>query len=165
MRDLCFVVDATQSMDRVIEGLAHVLPHIMHLASVVGHRLFERVGVLVYRDYSEALGVLRWSAWFPLDSVADVGRLAEQVAEIRAFGGMDYPEAAKSAVDILINEIVERPTVVIWYTDAPPHHHSLAVRHHRAADMLNKNHAKEESALASRGERSTFARQEGRPPS
>ena len=102
---------------------------------------FNRIGVLSYKDYVPRLPgtphnappivqpeVVTWSGW-------NRRQLGEWVKNIQAEGGADYPEAAKSAL-IKALEILGQPveadppspsepkptTVVLWYTDAPPHH-------------------------------------------
>ncbi|KAL7266817.1 hypothetical protein RUND412_010621, partial [Rhizina undulata] len=46
-------------------------------------------------------------------------------ANLDAVCGGDYPEASKTAIiEILENINAGRKTVVVWYTDAPPHHTS-----------------------------------------
>lgn len=84
--------------------------------------------------------VLAWSGWDDpqlVDSNRDGKErstglesqyLSEWVKGIAAEGGGDYPEAAKSALRRLLDIVVAESTqaavetVVLWYTDAPPHH-------------------------------------------
>ena len=120
-------------------SLQKALPELLAIASVTG--TFNRIGVLSYKDYVPRLPgtphnappivqpeVVTWSGW-------NRRQLGEWVKNIQAEGGADYPEAAKSAL-IKALEILGQPveadpprptepkptTIVLWYTDAPPHH-------------------------------------------
>lgn len=120
-------------------ALQKALPELLAIASVTG--TFNRIGVLSYKDYVPRLPgtphnappipqpeVVTWSGW-------NRRQLGEWVKNIQAEGGSDYPEAAKSAL-IKALEILGQPveadppqpkepkptTIVLWYTDAPPHH-------------------------------------------
>jgi len=120
-------------------ALQKALPELLAISSVTG--AFNRIGVLSYKDYVPRLPgtphnappipqpeVVAWSGW-------NRPQLGEWVKNIQAEGGADYPEAAKSAL-IKALEILGQPveadplrpeepkptTIVLWYTDAPPHH-------------------------------------------
>lgn len=120
-------------------ALQKALPELLAIASVT--RTFNRIGVISYKDYVPRLPgtphnappvpqpeVVTWSGW-------NRRQLGEWVKNIQAEGGADYPEAAKSAL-IKALEILGQPvevdpprpkepkptTIVLWYTDAPPHH-------------------------------------------
>jgi hypothetical protein len=120
-------------------ALQKALPELLAIASVTG--TFNRFGVLSYKDYVPRLPgtphnappipqpeVVTWSEW-------NRRQLGEWVKNIQAEGGADYPEAAKSALIKALNILGQpvevdppRPkepkptTIVLWYTDAPPHH-------------------------------------------
>jgi hypothetical protein len=120
-------------------ALQKALPELLAIASVTG--TFNRIGVLSYKDYIPRLPgtphnahpipqpeVVAWSGW-------NRRQLGEWVKNIQAEGGADYPEAAKSALikalEIIGQPVVTNPprstepkptTIVLWYTDAPPHH-------------------------------------------
>ena len=120
-------------------ALQKALPELLAIASVTG--TFNRIGVLSYKDYVPRLPgtphnappipqpeVVNWSGW-------NRRQLGEWVKNIQAEGGADYPEAAKSALikalEILgqpveanpsLSEELKPTTIVLWYTDAPPHH-------------------------------------------
>lgn len=82
--------------------------------------------------------VVDWSGWVDWSSGKGGGEvLIEWAKGLSAEGGGDYPEAAKSALKFLlglvapsskegIRNVLEtepsRDTVVLWYTDSPPHH-------------------------------------------
>jgi len=152
-RDACFVIDATQSMEHALAGVARSLPQVMHLVRVSEHRLIRRVGVLVYRDYSEGVEHLTWwSGWTDLEDGAGIRALAQIVKSTSAFGGRDYSEAAKTAaVHLLDRVLADLPAIVFWYTDAPPHHASFMLpRRHRAATFTDANHHAEQNALETR---------------
>lgn len=86
--------------------------------------------------------VVEWSGWDEppdMNKAGDVGRgriLGEWVKGLVAEGGGDYPEAAKTALRKLLDILgdsrskeetkgdVEEDTLVLWFTDSPPHHRS-----------------------------------------
>jgi len=74
----------------------------------------DRISVLGYSDYCER-DVIKWSGW--KNNTKD---LISFVNGLQAYGGGDSPEAAKTAAFELTKN-VEKKTLVIWYTDAPPH--------------------------------------------
>ena len=110
--DLCIVTDATASMEYFHQGIKASLPQLLQLSKMTG--LFEQVAVLAYRDYCDPK-IIEWSGW-----KQDAGPLTAFVSQLDADGGGDRPEAVKTAFDFLLQKVV-RPTVVILYTDAPPH--------------------------------------------
>ena len=89
--------------------------------------------------------VVCWSGWDSGKTGTGSGEvLVEWAKSLSAEGGGDYPEAAKSALKFLLelvapshttkdneDKMIEvdepdkiRDTIVLWYTDSPPHHRS-----------------------------------------
>eukprot|EP00955_Chlamydomonas_euryale_P073532 361771-Chlamydomonas_euryale.AAC.3 len=117
--DVCFVVDGTGSMGAYLHSLCESLPQAVHLMRVLN--VVDRVGVLVYRDYDQPLRrVTEFSGWHQ-----GIDHLAEFVSHLRPEGGRDYPDAAKTAAVRLLLEC-DKPCIVLWYTDAPPHHRHVS---------------------------------------
>ncbi len=74
----------------------------------------DRVCVFAYGDYCD-MEVTKWSGW-----EKNVMNLMPFVSGLRAAGGGDAPEAAKTAIrDMAAN--ITKNTKIIFYTDAPPH--------------------------------------------
>lgn len=95
--------------------MCQTIPQFLSVARLT--TAFHALGVLAYGDYSDlpAVPVVSFSGWHT--RVRDISPFA---AALRPQGGGDYPEAAKTAVVELL-KVVSRPTVVVWYADAPPH--------------------------------------------
>lgn len=110
--DLCIVMDATASMGTFFEALRRTIPQLQDIVRLTG--CFGHVGVLTYRDYCDR-ELTEWSGWH-----SEPQHLLGFVRELRACGGGDTPEATKTALVKLL-EVVKRPTLVLLYTDAPPH--------------------------------------------
>lgn len=115
-RDLLFVVDATSSMTYFLQGVQNSLPQVMKMSAITG--LVERMGILVYRDF-DCRDVLEFSGWS-----TDTDVLTTFLAGVRPIGGGDQPEAVRTAMKKVM-EVVTGPTLVVLYTDAPPHHPSM----------------------------------------
>jgi hypothetical protein len=100
-----------------LESLRTSIPEILALSQLSG--VFKRLGVIAYKDYSDDPDeIVSWSGWNRPD-------LVDFVTALRATGGGDYPEAAKSALIRALKEIKRggsEHTLVLWYADAPPHH-------------------------------------------
>ena len=82
--------------------------------------------------------VVNWSGWVEGDGGSGGGDiLVEWAKGLTAEGGGDYPEAAKTALKFLVGLVSSaasppgRETLVLWYTDSPPHH-----RAHRSINRL-----------------------------
>ncbi|MHB1953118.1 MAG: hypothetical protein ACYCOU_05170 [Sulfobacillus sp.] len=110
--DLVFVTDATASMGEFLDAVRRVLPQVFRVSKLTG--AFTRVGILWYRDYCDGR-VTSWSGFHREPSSID-----PFVAGLSPSGGGDMPEAAKTAL-VQLSEVVEGPTIVVWYADAPPH--------------------------------------------
>ncbi|KAH7073148.1 hypothetical protein FB567DRAFT_537168 [Paraphoma chrysanthemicola] len=127
--DLLILVDATYSMYNYLESLKISLPKVIAISNLTD--AFVRVGLLAYRDYSEADrandGMLEWSGWYdpktpdPTDVVtAEV--LMAAASGLEPIGGGDFPEATKTGLArayTLMRE--DATTIILLYTDAPPH--------------------------------------------
>ena len=136
--EIYFLILVSASLSDLL-ALQKALPELLAIASVTN--AFNRIGVISYKDYVPRLPgtphnappipqpeVVAWSGW-------NRRQLGEWVKNIQAEGGADYPEAAKSAL-IKALEVLGQPvevdpprpkepkptTIVLWYTDAPPHH-------------------------------------------
>ncbi len=120
---LIFVIDTTGSMGQFIESLPNTLVQIFTVLSVLFGDTAE-VSLLAYEDYSDGeRAVLRRC----------VGKTrAQTLAFAKALkpgGGGDTPEASKTALVATLRAIrrSETPgnqTIVMHFTDAPPHHSS-----------------------------------------
>ncbi|KAG8806165.1 hypothetical protein FRC17_005148, partial [Serendipita sp. 399] len=110
--------------------------------------------------------VLEWSGWDELstDSGGTSRALNEWVRGLVAEGGGDYPEAAKTALRRLLHLVKLPPssssssnaqdeveTLVIWYTDAPPHHRS--VRGYNRLLEIEAHHTPEDAPLTPQNHR------------
>ncbi|CCT61104.1 hypothetical protein IAQ61_001660 [Plenodomus lingam] len=135
--DLLILVDATYSMYDYLESLKTSLPKVIAISSLTSS--FERIGLLAYRDYSEAGrtrdGLLTWSGWHERSSEAHDTITAEQLmataAILEPVGGGDYPEATKTGLakaHALMRE--GATTIILLYTDAPPHCWMVAHKDH-----------------------------------
>ncbi|KAJ7672013.1 hypothetical protein B0H17DRAFT_947910, partial [Mycena rosella] len=112
--DLLVVADATASMDGYLDALRSSIPEILALAKLSG--AFSRVGVLVYKDYTDLpQEIAAWSGW-------NDPNLSQFVQDLDPTGGGDFPEAAKTALIRGLQAVnKESKTLVLWYADAPPH--------------------------------------------
>ncbi|KZP13764.1 hypothetical protein FIBSPDRAFT_834882 [Athelia psychrophila] len=126
--DLLIVTDATMSMGSYLDALQKSIPEILTLTKLSG--VFSRIGVLAYKDYTyEHEEVVLWSGWNNPD-------LDNFVKKITKGHGGDFPEAAKTAMIHVLEQVDERAnTLVLWYTDAPPHHPSTASHHEYPNDV------------------------------
>lgn len=111
---LCFVIDTTASMTPFIQALKSSLVEIVALSKLTG---IDSISFLTYSDYSEPI-VTKWSGW-----QNDYNSLLNFIENINAYGGDDYPEAARTALYELSTCVDDRTgkTLVFWFTDAPPH--------------------------------------------
>ncbi|KAH7109657.1 dihydroxyacid dehydratase [Dendryphion nanum] len=123
--DLLLLVDATYSMSDYLQSLQISLPKVIAISKLTNS--FSRIGLLAYRDYTEANrrkdGMLEWSGWLEEDDNQDrADMLMKMAANLEPIGGGDFPEATKTGLAKayeLMRE--EATTIVLLYTDAPPH--------------------------------------------
>lgn len=120
--DLLIVADATASMNHYLASLKDSLPQIISISALTG--CFSRIGLLAYRDYGDK-DLLEWSGWLNpslVDSDATQPDLPAAARSLQAHGGDDYPEAVKTALAKAYEEMrPEAKTIILLYTDAPPH--------------------------------------------
>lgn len=113
--DLCIVTDYTSSMSSYLKSLKQCITEfIPTFKLLIGKENVDRMGVFGYGDYCDPT-VTMWSGW--KQAAKD---LVPFVSSLEPYGGGDVPEAAKTAAWEL-SKVIEKRTVVIWYTDAPPH--------------------------------------------
>jgi hypothetical protein len=131
--DLVIIADGTGSMGSFLNSLSESLVQIVQIIDITN--VVDRVCMIVYNDYCDKVVTLS-SGW-----QTEIDKLMSFIVSLRANGGGDAPEAAKTAANDLLNIVSkDSNTVVVWYTDAPPHHAS------NSAD----NYRKEKDALDSR---------------
>ncbi|KAL1644116.1 hypothetical protein SLS61_008946 [Didymella pomorum] len=106
--DLLILVDSTYSMLNYVESLQTSLPKVIAISNLTNG--FSRIGLLAYRDYSEAErekdGMLEWSGWCGNDgdpgngneASATTQTLTSMAANLEPIGGGDYPEATKTSL-------------------------------------------------------------------
>lgn len=130
--DLLILVDATYSMANYLEALQTSLPKVITISNLTD--CFSRIGLLAYRDYSEADrskdGMLEWSGWYDDNedfcNAAQVPvtaqTLTSMAATLEPIGGGDYPEATKTGL-AQAHHLMRKDatTIILLYTDAPPH--------------------------------------------
>ncbi|KAJ4402221.1 hypothetical protein N0V91_007429 [Didymella pomorum] len=152
--DLLILVDSTYSMLNYVESLQTSLPKVIAISNLTNG--FSRIGLLAYRDYSEAErekdGMLEWSGWCGNDgdpgngneASATTQTLTSMAANLEPIGGGDYPEATKTSL-ARAHQLMRKDatTIVLFYTDAPPHCWMVADR-----DRGSNYHA-EQTALKS----------------
>lgn len=110
-----FITDATGSMGAFLNDLKLALPQIFDLVQLTN--LVDRVSVLAFRDYCDD-NLIEWSGWASVDEAETLSSFVEKLV---ANGGGDNPEAVKTGL-IEASKKVEKPTICIFYGDAPPHH-------------------------------------------
>src|SRR5690242_10824000 len=130
--DLLILVDSTYSMLNYIKALQTSLPKVIAISNLTN--CFSRIGLLAYRDYTEADrpkdGLLEWSGWHEgggglrrANGTSVTAQCLTSMAEnLEPIGGGDYPEANKTAL-ARAYELMRKDatTVILLYTDAPPH--------------------------------------------
>ncbi|KAE8317126.1 hypothetical protein BDV41DRAFT_526817 [Aspergillus transmontanensis] len=119
--DLLLVVDATGSMSSFLESLRASIRQIVSMSVLTC--CFSRIGLLAYRDYNTQ-DLLQWSGWYDAspDATGTQPDLLEIAASLQTEGNLDNPEAAKTGLAKAYE--LMRPdarTVILFYTDAPPH--------------------------------------------
>ncbi|KAJ4293233.1 hypothetical protein N0V90_008515 [Kalmusia sp. IMI 367209] len=127
--DLLLLVDATSSMSNYLESLRISFPKVISISKLTNS--FARIGLLAYRDYSEASSyenpTLEWSGWYSYEDLGDVDSttahgLMHKAANLEAIGGGDFPEATKTGLARAYSLMREdATTIILLYTDAPPH--------------------------------------------
>ncbi|KAF2399439.1 hypothetical protein EJ06DRAFT_478284 [Trichodelitschia bisporula] len=121
IQDLLIMVDATASMSNYLRALQKSLPQILSISALTG--CFSRIGVLAYRDYCDD-NLLEWSGWLNCDAAPGTAQpnLIAFANNLYADGGGDAPEATKTGLARAYQEMrTEALTILLFYTDAPPH--------------------------------------------
>ena len=124
--DLLILVDATYSMSSYLESLRTTLPQVISISSLTD--CFSRIGLLAYRDYCDKER-LTWSGWHCSSESVSLNEsnglevdLIRSAKELDPMGGGDGPEATKTglarAYELMRGEAT---TILLLYTDAPPH--------------------------------------------
>jgi hypothetical protein len=119
--DLLILVDATASMNNYLRALRQSLPQVISIAALTN--CFQRIGLLAYRDYCDK-NIIEWSGWMnpSLSKDEDQPDLVDISSKLDATGGGDWPEATKTGLSEAYKHMrVEVTTLVLLYTDAPPH--------------------------------------------
>ncbi|KAJ0420255.1 hypothetical protein BJY00DRAFT_141496 [Aspergillus carlsbadensis] len=120
--DLLIVADATASMGGYLTSLNTSLPQIISMSAITG--CFSRIGIIAYRDYID-FSCLEWSEWLhlaPTDETTKQPDLISFARKLRPDGGGDYPEATKTGLAKAYSVMRSgAKTVILLYTDAPPH--------------------------------------------
>lgn len=120
--DLLILVDATYSMSSYLESLRTTLPQVISISTLTD--CFSRLGLLAYKDYCDK-ELLTWSGWLTPSEASTSDEkvdLLKSARELYPMGGGDGPEATKTglarAYELMRKEAT---TIVLLYTDAPPH--------------------------------------------
>jgi hypothetical protein len=151
--DLLILVDATYSMSNYLDSLKASLPKVIAISNLTNS--FARIGLLAYRDYSEANrqtnGMLEWSGWYDHKNPDVPGNVSSSFLMASAsclepMGGGDYPEATKTGLARAYSLMREdATTIILLYTDAPPHCWMVAEKDRRS------NYHAEQAALSVSG--------------
>jgi hypothetical protein len=134
--DLLILVDATYSMVNYLQSLHLSLPRIISLSTLTDG--FSRIGLLAYRDYCDK-ELTDWSGWLDISNPTNFQPdIIDKASKLDPFGGGDYPEATKTGLTRAYEVMrPEATTIVLLYTDAPPH----------IKDQDSENYLKEQRAL------------------
>lgn len=114
--DIVLVVDASDSMQFVIDSVkSRLIKLITSLRSMVPT---SRIGIVAYRDKGDEF-VTKW-----VDLSFSTGKLQDFLANLRAGGGGDWPEAVYEGVEVAVNDLNWRKKskrIVIVVPGSPPH--------------------------------------------
>lgn len=149
-------------MSDYLESLKISLPKVIAISNLTNS--FERIGLLAYRDYTEANrkvnGLLEWSGWYDpngtsdnQDDVVSAAGLMQKAATLEPIGGGDYPEATKTGLAraySLMRE--EATTIILLYTDAPPHCWMVAEKDRGSNYFAEQNALKKKNAYSGFGQ-------------
>lgn len=159
--DLLLLVDATSSMSNYLESLRISFPKIISISKLTNS--FARIGLLAYRDYSEADNrdhpLLEWSGWYSHDDVGDADsttaeELMQKAGSLVASGGADFPEATKTGLARAYSLMREdATTIVLLYTDATPQCWTVAEKDPRSNYVAEQKALKEEGSYGGFGPR------------
>ncbi|KAK0708016.1 hypothetical protein B0H67DRAFT_589123 [Lasiosphaeris hirsuta] len=130
--DLLILTDATASMTTYLRSLNQSLQDIIRISSLTG--CFSRIGVMAYRDYYKGK-LTEWSGWHSRDSESDIDQdgLLSFARGLSASHGGDWPEATKTGLAHCYQVMRgDAKTIILLYTDAPPHTPNTGGTYHDA---------------------------------
>jgi von Willebrand factor type A domain len=134
--DLVLLIDTTNSMQSIIDDVKkEVRGFIGNLQQMVPA---SRVAVVAYRDKGDEY-VTKW-----VDFSFKTDKVQNFVANLRADGGGDYPEAVYEAVDAAMTELSWRKTsrrIMIIIGSSPPHPETMPALLKAVRDLKEKNGA------------------------
>eukprot|EP01083_Nonionella_stella_P041325 112037_1 len=117
-----FVIDTTGSMSSYISSLNHVLDQIFRMIKILfAGKVY--LHIISYKDYCDKKVIEQFHSTTKIQAWVKT--------HLKASGGGDEPEAAKTALNLLYKRITKSGTrmdsksIVFVYTDAPPHHPSV----------------------------------------
>jgi hypothetical protein len=120
--DMMLCIDSTGSMQPTIDALGAALGEMVDILDGISPKL--RLGIVHYKDYGE-LGKPGAKVVQPFSKNIRAAR--KSLAELRAFGGGDLPEAVLGgmalALDPKLNWQKDANKLVVLIGDAPPHPH------------------------------------------
>ncbi|KAH8108363.1 hypothetical protein DFH11DRAFT_1109490 [Phellopilus nigrolimitatus] len=124
MLDLLFVQDTTGSQGPYIDSARNSILEICHLLQASGKLQKDgglKVGLLGYRDYppEEQTYIVK-----PYQFTDDLDVMKDNIADLKAEGGGDGPEAFSAALDHALNMEgwrLDAIKLIVVVTDAPPH--------------------------------------------
>lgn len=119
--DIALVVDATDSMQFVIESVRERLSNMIESLQTMVDTT--RVGIVAYRDRGEEF-VTRW-----VDFSFSTSKLQSFLANLEAGGGGDWPEAVYEGIDVAIHDLSWRKKsrrIVVVVSGSSPHPESVS---------------------------------------
>jgi hypothetical protein len=119
--DVVFVIDATGSMDWVIDEVRRRVGDIADATRTLVP--LTRFGVVAYRDHDDPEFVVRQQTL-----TFSLAKLARFIDTLEAKGGGSWQEAVYAGLDVAVNRAGWRPgakRVVLLIGDAPPHENEL----------------------------------------
>lgn len=136
--DLLILVDSTASMGSYLSSLNSSLRDITRISSLTGR--FSRIGVMTYGDYCGG-PLTQWSGWYSEGPDTEITQTAllHFVSVLRPDSGGDWPEATKTGLARAYHVMRESAiTIMLLYTDAPPHMPTTGGDNHKAEQRLLK---------------------------
>ncbi|KAK0640833.1 hypothetical protein B0T16DRAFT_418537 [Cercophora newfieldiana] len=130
--DMLVVIDQTASMATYLRSLTRSLQDVIRISSLTG--CFSRIGIMAYGDYCGG-PITNWSGWYSLagDSAITQQWLVDFSTNLRADHGGDWPEATKTGLAHAYHVMrADAKTLILLYTDAPPHMPSTGGENHDA---------------------------------
>lgn len=106
------MIDLTASMGNFAIACSDAIEQIAELVRLTNPI---PIGILIYRDYSNNSKI---KTFLP---TTNYSKLITKLKKEKATGGGDYPEASKTALNILADKYLHENAIVLHFTDAPPH--------------------------------------------